>query len=138
VSAVVGKSSGTLAIGASMAAALLVIVMAVVAILAALLGQSTRAEADAVPSTEAEGGIPASYLTLYRHAGRQHGVPWQVLAGIGSIETDHGRSRAPGVHSGVNSYGCCAGPMQFNLRDGPPSTLGRYGVDGNHDGTKDV
>jgi hypothetical protein len=61
-------------------------------------------------------------------------VPWQVLAGIGSIETDHGRSSAPGVHSGVNSYGCCAGPMQFNLRDGPPSTWDRYGVDGNRDG----
>ena len=65
-------------------------------------------------------------------------MPWPVLAAIGSIETDHGRSRAPGVHSGVNSYGCCAGPMQFNLRDGPPSTWDRYGVDGNRDGKRDV
>jgi hypothetical protein len=61
-----------------------------------------------------------------------------VLAGIGSIETNHGRSRAPGVRSGVNSYGCCAGPMQFNLRDGPRSTWDRFGVDGNRDGTRDV
>jgi hypothetical protein len=65
-------------------------------------------------------------------------VPWQVLAGIGSIETDHGRSKAPGVHSGVNRFGCCAGPMQFNLTDGPPSSWDSYGVDGNHDGRKDV
>jgi len=28
--------------------------------------------------------------------------------------------------------------MQFNLRDGPPSTWDRYGVDGNRDGTRDV
>jgi hypothetical protein len=28
--------------------------------------------------------------------------------------------------------------MQFNLRDGPPSTWQRYRVDGNHDGVKDV
>jgi hypothetical protein len=42
-------------------------------------------------------------------------VPWPGLAGIGSIEIDHGRSRAAGVLSGVNSYGCCAGAMQFNL-----------------------
>ena len=58
-----------------------------------------------------------------------------MLAAIGSIETDHGRSRAPGVRSGVNRHGCCAGPMQFNTRDGPPSTWERYGVDANHDGT---
>jgi len=28
--------------------------------------------------------------------------------------------------------------MQFNLRDGPPSTWDRYGVDGNRDGTTDI
>jgi hypothetical protein len=28
--------------------------------------------------------------------------------------------------------------MQFNLRDGPPSTWAQYRTDGNHDGTKDV
>ena len=38
------------------------------------------------------------------------------------------------MHSGVNAYGCCAGPMQFNIRNGPPSTWDSYGVDGNDDG----
>ena len=28
--------------------------------------------------------------------------------------------------------------MQFNTRDGPPSTWERYGSDANHDGTKDI
>jgi hypothetical protein len=37
------------------------------------------------------------------------------------------------VHSGVNAYGCCAGPMQFSLV-GSPSTWDSYGVDGDHDG----
>jgi hypothetical protein len=26
------------------------------------------------------------------------------------------------VRSGINLAGCCAGPMQFNLTNGPPST----------------
>jgi hypothetical protein len=47
---------------------------------------------------------------------------WQLLAGIGKVESDHGRSPAPGVRRGVNRHGCCAGPMQFNLTNGPPST----------------
>jgi Transglycosylase SLT domain len=71
--------------------------------------------------------IPRRYLVLYREAGRRYGVPWSVLAGIGKVESNHGRSRAPGVRSGVNRFGCCAGPMQFNLRNGPPSTWDTYG-----------
>ena len=60
-----------------------------------------------------------------------------MLAAIGAIESDHGRSRAPGVQSGVNAFGCCAGPMQFNLRNGPPSTWQSYRVDGDRDGDTD-
>jgi hypothetical protein len=131
--------SSAVTIGASAAAAVLVVVMALVAVVSALIGQGTCAAAtEAAPTAHAQHSIPARYLTLYRGAGREHGVPWPVLAAIGSIESDHGRSRAPGVHSGVNSYGCCAGPMQFNLRDGPPSTWDRYGIDGNRDGNRDV
>jgi hypothetical protein len=92
----------------------------------------------AAPSANAKRGIPARYLSLYRQAGREAGVPWPALAAIGALETDHGRSRAPGVRSDVNRRDCCAGPMQLNTRDGPPSTWERYGVDGNHDGTKVV
>jgi hypothetical protein len=88
-------------------------------------------------SATAERTIPAAYATLYRQAGAAFGVPWPVLAAIGAIETDHGRSLLPGVQSGVNDYGCCAGPMQFNLRDGPPSTWQSYRVDGDRDGRMD-
>jgi hypothetical protein len=84
------------------------------------------------PSAEAKGGIPGNYLALYRSAARRcPGLEWGVLAGIGKVETNHGRSRAPGVVSGVNSFGCCSGPMQFNIRNGPPSTWDAYGRGGN-------
>src|SRR3954464_9437616 len=87
------------------------------------------------PSSEATAQIPQAYLQLYQHAGERYGIdPW-ILAAIGKIETDHGRSTAPGVRAGVNTYGCCAGPMQFSITPSP-STWDAYGVDGNHDGTK--
>jgi hypothetical protein len=79
------------------------------------------------PSSTATADVPRGYLLLYRQAGRRYHVPWAVLAGVGKVESDHGRSPAPGVRSGVNRHGCCAGPMQFNLRNGPPSTWATYG-----------
>jgi hypothetical protein len=83
-------------------------------------------------SSAARAEIPAAYLALYRSSARLcPGLPWGVLAGIGQVETNHGRSRAPGVRSGVNAFGCCAGPMQFNIRNGPPSTWDAYGHGGN-------
>jgi hypothetical protein len=138
VSASVVKPAGALTIGAVAGAALLLLVASMISILSVLIGQGSCPGTQPVPSANAEHGIPATYLSVYQRAGRHYGIPWQVLAGIGSIETDHGRSRAPGVRSGLNSYGCCAGPMQFNLHDGPPSTWDRYRVDGNRDGTRDV
>jgi len=85
------------------------------------------------PSATAKAEIPDEYLRLYMDAGARYGIdPW-ILAAIGAVETDHGRSTAPGVRSGVNTYGCCAGPMQFWIV-GKPSTWDRYGVDGNHNG----
>ena len=87
------------------------------------------------PSRAAIADIPAGYLRLYRQAGARYRVPWPVLAAIGKVESDHGRVRLPGVRSGLNRYRdrssrwrrCCAGPMQFNLTDGPPSTWQRHG-----------
>lgn len=103
--------------------------------------------------------IPPKYLALYQQAADAQGIDWAILAGIGSRETDHGRLNAPGVTSGANSYGCCGGPMQFYFTQGlhragrgpqiqawgrvrvgksSPETWGRYGVDGDGDGWKDV
>ncbi|HKE99549.1 MAG TPA: hypothetical protein VKG45_11525 [Actinomycetes bacterium] len=78
-------------------------------------------------SRYALGDIPSDYLAYYIRTDEHEqlacpALTWQLLAGIGKIESDHGRSPAPGVHAGVNRHGCCAGPMQFNVNNGPPST----------------
>jgi hypothetical protein len=98
---------------------------------------AANSSATAPPSATAQRTIPAAYMTLYRQAGAAAPVPWPLLAAIGAIESDHGRSTAPGIQSGVNAFGCCAGPMQFNLRNGPPSTWQNYRVDGDADGDTD-
>ncbi len=41
-------------------------------------------------------------------------MPWVVLAGIGKVESDDGRSTLPGVRSGSNAFGA-AGPMQIGI-----------------------
>ena len=40
------------------------------------------------------------------------GLSWALLAAIGSVESDSGRSTAPGVQNGANAAGA-EGPMQF-------------------------
>ena len=73
--------------------------------------------------------IPPGYLARYvTAAGTCPALSWQVLAAIGKVESDHGRSSAPGVRDGINRAGCCAGPMQFNLTNGPPSTWDTWGT----------
>lgn len=61
-------------------------------------------------------GIPAAYLPIYCVAGNQYKVNPYLLASIHKQET--GFSTHPTTPAGVNSSGCCAGPMQFNLRAG--------------------
>jgi hypothetical protein len=66
-----------------------------------------------VPSTSATADIPVTYLALYRQAATTcPGLDWSILAAIGKVETDHGRSTLPGVHSGHNGAGA-EGVMQF-------------------------
>ena len=89
-------------------------------------------EANVQPGAAADArAIPANYLDLYKGAGKKFGMPWNVLAGIGEVETNHGQSTAPGVHSGENFAGA-GGPMQFLA-----GTWQMFAVDGNSDGKKD-
>ncbi|POM25747.1 Peptidoglycan endopeptidase RipA precursor [Actinomadura rubteroloni] len=82
-------------------------------------------------ASEEANSIPASYLGFYRRAGAEYGIPWNVLAGIGKVESDHGRDNSSGVHSGEN-YAGAGGPMQFLQ-----ATWNTFGVDGNDDGRRD-
>ena len=69
----------------------------------------------------AEALIPADYLTWYMDAAQTcPGLPWSVLAGIGTVESGNGESNLPGVHSGANFAGA-EGPMQFE-----PATFAQY------------
>ncbi|HEV2060598.1 MAG TPA: hypothetical protein VGR11_14675 [Solirubrobacteraceae bacterium] len=72
--------------------------------------------------------VPASaqprFMPLYREAGRTFGVSWRLLASIHRQETAF--STAPSTYHGLNAFGCCAGPMQFNVTNGPPSTWELY------------
>jgi hypothetical protein len=89
----------------------------------------SREPAQRGASSFALADIPKRYLGFYSEAAATcRGLTWQVLAAIGKIESDHGRSSAPGVKSGVNRFGCCAGPMQFNIRNGRPSTWDTWGT----------
>jgi hypothetical protein len=88
----------------------------------------------APPSAAARADIPAGYLRLYRQAaGRCPGLSWSVLAAIGRVESDHGRSSLPGVRSGWNRAGA-AGPMQFGIGVGRAGNAwARYGRDFDRD-----
>lgn len=58
--------------------------------------------------------IPANYLYWYKKVGQQYNVPWVILAGIGTEESNNGQSNLPGVKSGQNGFGA-AGPMQIGI-----------------------
>ena len=96
----------------------------VVAVLAAGAGAgiaSLLGGGDAAPSATATSDIPPAMLALYQEAATTcPGLPWTVLAAIGTVESDNDQSTLPGVHSGANSAGA-EGPMQFE-----PGTFAEY------------
>jgi len=78
--------------------------------------------------------IPRFYLRRYCQASARSGIPWSVLAAVGKVESDHGRSRLPGVRSGSNWAGAC-GPMQLGCVTGSRAgnSWARYGRGRPHD-----
>jgi cell wall-associated NlpC family hydrolase len=110
------------------AAAALAVPLALLFLVSATATPSTAATGLAGdPSRVALADIPPSYLALYLDAAQTcPGLPWGVLAGIGTVESDNGQSDAPGVRSGANFAGA-EGPMQFE-----PATFAEYAVDADH------
>jgi len=88
------------------------LVLLPVAVIAAGLGGD-----QALPSAVALADIPAGYLALYQQAALRFGLPWELLAAVGKVESDHGR--APGSDE-PNAAGA-EGPMQFE-----PATFAAY------------
>jgi cell wall-associated NlpC family hydrolase len=90
---------------------------AVVGSAMAMFGLDVQPTATSAATTK----IPPAMLTLYQQAADAcPGLPWTVLAAIGTVESDNGQSDLPGVHSGANPAGA-EGPMQFE-----PSTFAEY------------
>jgi hypothetical protein len=80
-----------------------------------------------VVSAYARALIPAGYLALYQRAALTcRGLPWTVLAAIGTVESRNG------ADTRTSSAGA-RGPMQFL-----PSTWAGYGVDADDDGRADI
>ncbi|MGH3025750.1 MAG: hypothetical protein ACRDLR_04820, partial [Gaiellaceae bacterium] len=51
-----------------------------------------------VPSPVAFADIPTDYLVDYQRAATRYGVDWAVLAAIGKVECNDGRSQAQGCN----------------------------------------
>jgi peptidoglycan DL-endopeptidase CwlO len=96
-------------------------------------GQQTGTVGQPTASAKAN-AIPANYLVWYKKVGQQYGVPWTLLAGIGTVESDNGQTTLPGVHSGQNAFGA-AGPMQIGIGGAAGNTWGGLPV---HPGSEAV
>jgi cell wall-associated NlpC family hydrolase len=93
------------------------------------LGLATSLIGGGAPSPSAQQDIPPQLLPVYQTAADScPGLPWSVVAAIGKVETDHGRSTAPGVHSGANFAGA-AGPMQIGIAGKAGNTFAGYAID---------
>jgi hypothetical protein len=107
------------------------------ALISALIGQSCSGGTGVAdsPSQVAQRTIPASFLAIYESVGARYHIPWEVLAGIGEEECDHGRNPDPSCTpqpgargAGVANCAGASGPMQIGVGSGPCGSAGdEYG-----------
>jgi cell wall-associated NlpC family hydrolase len=97
---------------ATLAAATCLLLLPILVIGAAMGGVQV-----AQPSANALADIPPDYLALYQEAATELGMPWELLAAVGKVESDHGRN--PDCWQ-PNAAGAI-GPMQFL-----PATFAEY------------
>ena len=99
---------------------------------------SAPAQADADVNWPARADVPIPMERIYKRSGERFGVDPRLLAAIGLSESRHGRARLPGVSSGVNFAGCCAGPAQLCVVRSCGRVWQHYRVDGDGDGRRSV
>jgi len=96
--------------GAVLAMAVAGILLLPVIVFAAILGSPAPGDLTVIP---AGADIPPDALAAYQLGAQAcPGLSWTVLAAIGKVESDHGRSDLPGVRAGANPAGA-EGPMQM-------------------------
>ena len=103
------------------------------ALISVLIGQSCSGGTGLADSASqvARRNIPASFLAIYESVGARYHIPWEVLAGIGEEECDHGRNPDPSctpqpgaTGPGVANCAGASGPMQIGVRSGRCGSAG--------------
>lgn len=123
-----------------------------VAIVGGVAGGQLSGNASASPVALAD--IPGDYLLAYQLAASRYGIDWAILAAIGKVECDHGRTQLAGCNPrGTVNVAGATGPMQFlgsTWRRGTPTmavpavgpptatTADGYATDGDGDGIADA
>ncbi len=87
---------------------------------AARLLAARRPGADGAPRVHIERRWMEGFYPIYETAQATFRVDWLLLASIHMQESAF--STAPGTYAGLNFAGCCGGPMQFNVTNGPVTT----------------
>jgi hypothetical protein len=71
------------------------------------------------PSPTAVADIPAELLGAYRAAAAACAVPWEVLAAVGKVASDHGRSPTPGFPDRAGPMGLLPAVWAAGQGDAP-------------------
>ncbi len=93
------------------------------AVLTVVIGQScSGGGVGDAPSPVAVRDIPARVLAIYQQVGARYKLPWEILAGIGKEECDHGRLPDPSCipqpgakGPGAANFAGASGPMQIGV-----------------------
>jgi cell wall-associated NlpC family hydrolase len=103
-----------------------ILALLVLVIVAPLVVISTSSDS----SDFSGGGLPAGaqpFVAVYQDAGRAFGVSPFLLMAVHEDETNYSTATLPGVQTGLNFAGCCAGPMQFSIAGAASNTAGGSG-----------
>jgi len=110
-----------LACGLLLALLLGIVGIAILAMAAGACPGETSGVADA-PSATARQAIPANLLPIYQQVGAQYGIPWEVLAGIGTEECSQAQTSDPSctlqpgaTGPGAANYAGASGLMQIGI-----------------------
>jgi hypothetical protein len=98
-----------------------ILAIAILALSASACPTSTGGTADRASAT-ATRAIPAQLLAIYQQVGAQYGLPWEVLAGIGTEECTQAETTDPSctlqrgaTGPGVANYAGASGLMQIGV-----------------------